>query len=104
LNSRYRSRDYATNVLSFRPAPDWPQIDGEPKPIGDVVICGSVVEREAFEQRKSPEAHWAHMVIHGALHLLGHDHETRTEAEVMEKLERELLAAFHFPDPYADEE
>ena len=106
LNRDYRGKDYATNVLSF-PAdpPEGP--DGEPlldiPLLGDLVICAQVVEREAAEQGKSPQAHWAHLVIHGCLHLLGYDHLEDAEAEEMEGLERQLLAELGHPDPYADE-
>ena len=72
--------------------------------LGDLVICVPVVEREAQEQNKSPEAHWAHLVIHGCLHLLGYDHIEEAEAEEMEALERTLLAELGHPDPYADDE
>jgi probable rRNA maturation factor len=107
LNRHYRGKDYATNVLSF-PAevPDGP--DGEPlldiPLLGDLVICVPVVEREAGEQNKSLEAHWAHLVIHGCLHLLGYDHIDDDEAEEMEALERQLLAELGYPDPYACDE
>ncbi|MGM3386365.1 rRNA maturation RNase YbeY [Stutzerimonas stutzeri] len=106
LNRDYRGKDYPTNVLSF-PAevPDGP--DGEPlldiPLLGDLVICVAVVEREAAEQAKPLEAHWAHLVIHGCLHLLGYDHLEDEEAEEMEGLERELLAELGYPDPYAGE-
>ncbi len=70
-------------------------------PLGDLVICAPVLAREAREQRKQFEAHWAHIVIHGVLHLLGYDHETDEQAGVMEGRERKILAALGFPDPYA---
>jgi rRNA maturation RNase YbeY len=70
-------------------------------PLGDLVICAPVLAREAREQRKQFEAHWAHIVIHGVLHLLGYDHETDEQAGVMEDRERKILAALGFPDPYA---
>ena len=104
LNSRYRGKTGATNVLSFsangageaaHAAP------GELLPFGDLVICAAVVEREAREQGKTREAHWAHMVVHGALHLQGYDHETVRDARIMEARERELLAELGFPDPYS---
>lgn len=101
LNRRYRGRDYPTNVLSF---------PFEPPPgitvplLGDLVICAPVVLREAREQHKSPRSHWAHMVIHGMLHLQGYDHEDEAEADVMEALEVELLAALNFSNPYSTEE
>lgn len=99
LNREYRNRDYPTNVLSF-PA-DLPSELNIPL-LGDLVICVPVVNREASEQRKSPDAHWAHMVIHGCLHLLGHDHIDDDEAEVMEQLERQLLAELGIADPYLE--
>lgn len=97
LNARYRGRDGATNVLSF-PFESPPGLD---LPLlGDVVICAPVVAREAHAQGKPPEAHWAHMVVHGALHLSGHDHQRDDEAARMEALERDILAWLGFPDPY----
>ena len=101
LNRTYRGKDRPTNVLSF-PFEAPPEV---PVPLlGDLVICAPVVAREAREQGKALQAHWAHMVIHGLLHLLGYDHETEEEAQSMESRERELLARLHFPDPYDDEE
>ncbi|CAD5107614.1 rRNA maturation RNase YbeY [Zestomonas carbonaria] len=102
LNRTYRDKDYATNVLSF-PA-DIPDEMLDIPLLGDLVICPAVVEREAAEQGKAPEAHWAHLVIHGCLHLLGYDHLEDEEAEEMEALERELLAELGHPDPYRDDE
>ena len=102
LNHTYRHKDYATNVLSF-PA-DVPDDMLDIPLLGDLVICVAVVEREAAEQGKSLEAHWAHLVIHGCLHLLGYDHIDDDEAEEMEALERELLAQLGHPDPYAADE
>jgi len=102
LNSTYRHKDYATNVLSF-PA-DVPDDLLDIPLLGDLVICVPVVEREAAEQGKPLEAHWAHLVIHGCLHLLGYDHIEDDEAEEMEALERTLLAELGHPDPYADDE
>ena len=90
-------------MLSFPAADDWPLLEDESRPLGDLVVCAPVVEREAAEQGKPPLAHWAHIVIHGALHLIGYDHETDAEAAVMESEERRLLARFGFPDPYAGE-
>jgi probable rRNA maturation factor len=105
LNSRYRGKKGATNVLSF-PAgsAEAMPIAGatdELLPFGDVVICASVVAREAREQGKAAAAHWAHMVVHGTLHLQGFDHEKSRDAKAMEARERELLAALGFPDPYS---
>ncbi len=103
LNARYRNKKGATNVLSF-PAMGTelpPAADGELLPFGDLVICADVVAREAREQGKPAAAHWAHMVVHGTLHLQGYDHETARDAKVMEACERELLATLGFPDPYS---
>lgn len=102
LNHTWRQKDYATNVLSF-PA-DVPDELLDIPLLGDLVICVPVVEREAAEQDKPPEAHWAHLVIHGCLHLLGYDHIEDDEAEEMEALERTLLAELGHPDPYAGDE
>ncbi len=97
LNRDYRGKDYATNVLSF-PA-ELPS--GAPLPlIGDLAICAPVVQREAAEQGKSPRAHWAHLTIHGVLHLLGYDHQDEAEAEAMEALETRILAGLGIADPY----
>ena len=102
LNRTYRYKDYATNVLSF-PA-EVPDGLLDIPLLGDLVICVPVVEREAREQNKALEAHWAHLVIHGCLHLLGYDHIDDEEAEEMEGLERQLLAELGYPDPYRDDE
>jgi probable rRNA maturation factor len=100
LNERYRGKSGPTNVLSFNA--DTPGGRGtELLPFGDLVVCAPVVAREAREQGKALEAHWAHMVIHGALHLQGYDHEQQQEAAAMESLERTLLAKLGFPDPYS---
>lgn len=97
LNARYRGRDHATNVLSF-PAELPPGVD---LPLlGDIVVCAPVVAHEAAEQGKPARAHWAHMLVHATLHLLGHDHEQASEAERMEALETRILARLKFPDPY----
>lgn len=98
LNGRYRHKQGPTNVLSF-PAELPP---GVPlKTLGDLVICAPVVAREAREQGKLPEAHWAHMVVHGCLHLAGFDHENEAQAAEMEPLETAILAGLGYPDPYA---
>lgn len=100
LNARYRGGTGATNVLSF-PAGDFADgLADETLPLGDLVVCAPVVAREAAEQRKAPAAHWAHIVIHGGLHLLGYDHETDADAEVMEQRERSLLGALGIANPY----
>lgn len=103
LNKQYRQQDKATNVLSF-PAVGADESDLPPElsqTLGDIVICGPVVEREAAEQNKEVASHWAHLLVHGALHLLGFDHETDEDADAMEKLETSLLAARGIDDPYA---
>ena len=98
LNRDYRGKDYATNVLSF-PAELPP---GVKLPlIGDLAICAPVVLREATEQDKVPRDHWAHLTIHGVLHLLGYDHLEEVEAEAMEALETRILASLGIADPYA---
>jgi probable rRNA maturation factor len=97
LNRKYRGKDGATNVLSF-PFDPMPGLATEQ--LGDVVICAPVVAAEAVAQGKALEAHWAHIVIHGVLHLLGHDHRRDREAQAMEALEIRLLAELGFPDPY----
>ncbi len=99
LNAAWRGKPYATNVLSFTAGSEFAGIDDE-APIGDLVICAPVVAREAAEQGKALSAHWAHMVIHGSLHLLGYDHEEESAAEVMEARERVILAGLGFADPY----
>ena len=101
LNHGYRGKDSPTNVLSF-PFEAPPGL--ELPLLGDLVICRQVVEREAAEQNKPLEAHWAHMVVHGSLHLLGYDHIEDEEAEEMEALEREIMAELGFADPYLDDE
>jgi probable rRNA maturation factor len=101
LNRQWRDKDYATNVLSF-PAGEMPEVNSEPVELGDIVICAPVIKREAREQGKTSDAHWAHMMIHGVLHLLGHDHEVERDAQVMEACEVALLAALGFDNPYGD--
>lgn len=99
LNRHYRGKDYATNVLSF-PA-ELPE--GVQLPIlGDIVLCAPVVAREAAEQGKILRHHYAHLTVHGVLHLLGFDHEDPLEAEAMEQLERDILAGLGIDDPYLD--
>ena len=97
LNRRYRGRDKATNVLSF---PFVPPAMLESDLLGDLVICAPVVSFEAAEQAKPRSAHWAHLTVHGILHLLGFDHQNEQEAAEMEKLETRILAELGFPDPY----
>jgi probable rRNA maturation factor len=98
LNREYRSKDRPTNVLSF-PAELPAEI--EPRLLGDIVLCAPVVAAEAVAQGKSARAHWAHLVVHGTLHLLGYDHERSPEARRMEARETSILAGLGFPDPYA---
>lgn len=98
LNRDYRGKDKPTNVLSF-PFEAPPGV--ELSLLGDLVICAAVVAAEAAEQGKPLAHHWAHMVIHGLLHLLGYDHIDEQEAEQMEGLERAILAQLDIPDPYA---
>ena len=94
LNRDYRQKDYATNVLTF----DYTQ---EPVVMADLILCAPVVEREAQEQNKDLVAHYAHMLVHGALHAQGWDHLEDDEAQAMEQREREIMAALGFDDPYA---
>ena len=97
LNQRYRGKGGATNVLSF----PFAAVTPEPLPVlGDLVICAPVVAREAVEQHKTPQAHWAHIVVHGVLHLLGYDHIEDSDAEHMEALETAIMLALDFPPPY----
>lgn len=99
LNEQYRHKSGATNVLSFPFDMPLDLMDELPS-LGDVVICAAVVNQEAQEQGKSTTAHWAHMVIHGTLHLLGYDHETVADATIMESLEVTILKELGFSDPY----
>ena len=100
LNLNYRGKDRPTNVLSFPfECPD----EVELPLLGDLVICRQVVEREAQEQDKPVMAHWAHMVVHGSLHLLGYDHIEDDEAEEMESLETQIMTGLGFADPYLNE-
>ena len=97
LNRRYRGRDYATNVLTF-------VYDGGASLLGDIVLCAPVVRNEARAQRKTLRAHYAHLVVHGMLHLQGYDHERDDDAASMEAREVALLRDLGFGDPYADVE
>jgi probable rRNA maturation factor len=93
LNSMYRGKDYATNVLTF-PLTEYPYL------MGDIIICAPVVEAEAHAQAKSLEAHYAHLTVHGILHLHGYDHETEPQAELMESLETAIVTKLGYPSPY----
>ncbi|WP_392560213.1 rRNA maturation RNase YbeY [Orbus mooreae] len=97
LNNTYRHKDKPTNVLSF---PFESPIEIETPLLGDLIICKQVVEREANEQQKSLSSHWAHMIVHGCLHLLGYDHIEDDEAEEMEGIEIEIMAELGFANPY----
>ena len=100
LNRDYRGKDGPTNVLSF-PAGEVAGLpDDEPSPLGDIVVCASVVQDESAAQGKATADHWAHMLVHGALHLLGYDHQSEAEAEAMEALEIKILGAQGIGDPY----
>lgn len=99
LNLTYRGKDKPTNVLSF-PFEAPPEV--ELPLLGDLVICAHVVEQEAIEQNKPLNAHWAHMVIHGCLHLLGYDHIIDQEADEMESLETQLVEGLGFTNPYKE--
>ena len=103
FNRDYRNRDYATNVLSFRAdLPDDLPSEIRHYQLGDILICAPVVVRESLEQQRPEADHWAHLTIHGVLHLLGHDHEQPDEAAVMESLETEILRKLSVSDPYTD--
>lgn len=97
LNEQYRAKQGPTNVLSF---PFDAPVEIEPRLLGDLVICVPVVVREAEEQGKAVDAHWAHMVVHGCLHLLGYDHIEDHEAEEMEALEVQILQSLEISNPY----
>ena len=93
LNRAFRGKDYATNVLTF--------VYSERKPLqGDIVLCAPVIAKEAGAQRKTLEAHFAHLVVHGVLHLQGYDHENLKDASVMETLESEIVRKLGYADPY----
>lgn len=102
LNRQYRQKDKPTNVLSFTmEIPDGMVLF--PKPLGDIVICADVVNEEAALDNIPPLSHWAHMVIHGTLHLLGYDHETNQEADVMQAIEANFMQQLGFNNPYSSE-
>lgn len=97
LNARYRGRDYAPNVLSF-PTGELPPLPH--RLLGDIVLCAPVINAEAKAQLKTKEAHWAHMIVHGVLHLLGLDHAVPNEARRMERRESSILKELGYPNPY----
>ena len=97
LNNAYRQKDYATNVLTF-------PLAEEPLIVADILICAPVVAKEAKEQGKSLEAHFAHLTIHGVLHAHGYDHEVAEQAELMESVETQILTKLGYSDPYAEGE
>jgi len=99
LNKSYRDKEGPTNVLSF---PFEAPVEIEPRLLGDLVICVPVVEREAIMQQKQNTEHWAHMVVHGCLHLLGYDHIETDEAEEMEALEIQILQSLNIANPYIE--
>ena len=101
LDRDYRGKDQPTNVLSFPASPEERRAAGA---LGDLVICAPVVAAEAKEQGKALAAHWAHLVTHGTLHLLGFDHVSPRHARLMEGLEVAILAGFGYPDPYRSED
>lgn len=97
LNAHYRHKDAPTNVLSF---PSDPELPFEVAYLGDLIVCAPIVEREAFEENKNLNAHWAHMTVHGILHLLGYDHIEDVEADIMENLETSIMTGLNFAPPY----
>ena len=97
LNNIYRKKKYPTSVLSFL-------VDDEVRLIGDIVLCAPVIEKEALEQSKLLEAHYAHLIIHGALHLYGYDHENKKDADIMEAKEIKILTGLGYKNPYLIEE
>ncbi len=98
LNKRWRNKAYATNILSFPYQAEYPHEDTGH--LGDLVVTAQVVNNEAEKHTRQPNFHWAHMIIHGVLHLLGYDHEKDNEAQKMEALESELLNSIGYSDPY----
>ena len=100
LNRDYRAKDYATNVLTFA-YNEGEDIDADEPTRADIILCTDVLEKEAAEQKKTVEEHTAHLVVHGVLHAQGYDHDDDAEAAEMEQLERDVLAALGYADPYA---
>jgi probable rRNA maturation factor len=106
LNKEYRGKQGATNVLSFSfEVPEevsMQELDLDIRPLGDLVMCAPVIREQAIVQGKSEQAHWAHMTVHGVLHLLGMDHQTKDEAEIMEAREIQVMSKLGFSSPYED--
>jgi probable rRNA maturation factor len=100
INADWRGKNNPTNVLSFPASSDMPIPEGEPRPLGDIVLSHGVIAREAAEQGKTLHDHTAHLIVHGVLHLLGFDHETDEEAGKMEHLETSILKGLGISDPY----
>jgi probable rRNA maturation factor len=101
LNGEFREQDKSTNVLSF-PAGDIAGLPADAMPLGDIVVCAAVVRDEAEEQGKALADHWAHMIVHGTLHLLGFDHVDDDDAAEMEGLEAQILITYGIANPYVD--
>ena len=101
LNRDYREKDYATNVLTFAYSEGVELADDAPT-VADIIMCTDVLQREALEQGKTLEEHTAHLVVHGVLHAQGYDHEDDEEAREMEQLERDIVGALGYPDPYPE--
>ena len=102
LNRDYRHKDYATNVLTFA-YNEGEEIGADEPTRADIILCTDVIEQEAAQQNKTVEEHAAHLVVHGVLHAQGYDHDDDEEAQEMEQLERDILSALGYPDPYAQE-
>jgi probable rRNA maturation factor len=103
FNREYRNRDYATNILSFPvELPEGLPVEFRQSLLGDLLICAPVVAREAREQKRPEADHWAHLTVHGILHLLGYDHQQDDQAIVMESLEIDILNKLGISDPYQD--
>ena len=100
LNRDYRAKDYATNVLTFA-YNEGEEIGADEPTRADIILCTDVLEKEAAEQKKTLEEHTAHLIVHGVLHAQGYDHDDDEEAVEMEQLERDILEALGYPDPYA---